>query len=267
MKSPVLVLEAGGGLGRGGDPDALAPLRSAHPHADLTLVAGSIATDAECEALASTLRSVSRGIGGVILGYCGRPEPGRMLDQPADMLAQHLAHELVPRLAAARQLLPLLAEGGRNGTFVVIGSPGSDHPWAGYGYRSVAAAAATMLVRVLHDEARAVGVRVQMLAVSRPVRTVENGDRACQGWPAAQDIGVQALALIDQADPQLPVQAVVRYEARKPATRADEQAPSNALAADAATRSIGLESQRVIDVAWAVLEPILEAAREKNPAR
>src|SRR6185436_13909028 len=135
----VVVLDAGSGLGLGlakaaltarrpviavaRDRDALGELRAAHPDADLTLVVGGIADEAESQALAATLRSVSRGIGGLMLGHCGKPAQGRVLDQPADSLAQNLSRELVPQLAAARHLLPLLAEGGRNGTFVVVGSP------------------------------------------------------------------------------------------------------------------------------------------------
>jgi hypothetical protein len=134
-----------------------------------------------------------------------------VLDQPARELQRRLEGDLLPHLAAARHLLPVLSEAGRNGGYVAIGSAGTDHPWVGYGYRSIAAAAIAMLVRVLHNEARLLGVRVQMLAVSRPVKTEENHDKACTGWPAAAELARQALALVDQVESHHPVSAMVRF--------------------------------------------------------
>ena len=68
-----------------------------------------------------------------------------------------------------------------------------------------------MLVRVLHNEARLLGVRVQMLAVNRPVRTDDNRDQACSGWPAVEQLAAQALALVDQVESRHPVAAMVRF--------------------------------------------------------
>ena len=68
-----------------------------------------------------------------------------MLDHPAAFLRQTLDDDLLPHLAAARHLLPLLAQAGRTGTYVLIGGPGADRPWAGYGHRSIATAALRML--------------------------------------------------------------------------------------------------------------------------
>ena len=67
------------------------------------------------------------------------------------------------------------------------------------------------LVRVLHNEARLLGVRVQMLAVNRPVRTDDNRDCACPGWPDAAQLATQALALVDQVESRHPVSAMVRF--------------------------------------------------------
>lgn len=235
MKGPVVVIDAANGVGRGIVQAALAAGRSViavsqdarelarlralaaaeshapdHEAATLYTVAGSIADEAACAALATALRDLDRPIAGIVIANCGDPTRGRVLDQPAQVLQRRLEGELLPQLAAAQHLLPLLAQAGRNGSYVVLGGPGSEQPWAGYGYRSVAAAATTMLVRVLHNEARALGVRVQMLAVTRPVRTEENQDCACEGWPNAMAIGAQALALIDQADPRQAANAIVR---------------------------------------------------------
>jgi NAD(P)-dependent dehydrogenase (short-subunit alcohol dehydrogenase family) len=232
MKSPVIVLDAAYPVGRGvvetclqccrpvvavtRDPKALAHLQqrqgeSARRGAELLVVEGGVENEAAAEHLAGALRSLERPFAGIVLSLCKEPSRGRVLDQPARELQRALEADLLPHQSAARHLLPLLADTGRNGGYVVIGSAGTDHPWAGYGYRSIAAAAIAMLVRVLHNEARLLGVRVQMLAVSRPVKTEDNHVVACSGWPAADELARQALALVDQVESRHPVSAMVRF--------------------------------------------------------
>ena len=232
MKSPVVVLDAANPVGRGvveaslalsrpviavsRDAKALAALRErAHEVArkgvELHVVEGSVADEASAEALAVALRALERPLAGIVLTLCKEPPRGRVLDQPARELQRQLETDLLPHQAAARHLLPVLSEAGRNGGYVVIGSAGTEHPWVGYGYRSIAAAAIAMLVRVLHNEARLLGVRVQMLAVSRPVKSDDNRDCACPGWPDASELARQALALVDQVESRHPVSAMVRF--------------------------------------------------------
>jgi len=178
---------------------------------ELIVIEGDVADEAAAEKLAGELRALDRPLAGIVLTLCKEPPRGRVLDQPARELQRRLAADLLPHQAAARFLLPVLSETGRNGGYVVIGSAGTEHPWVGYGYRSIAAAAIAMLVRVLHNEARLLGVRVQMLAVSRPVKTEENHSCACPGWPDAKELARQALALVDQVESQHPVSAMVRF--------------------------------------------------------
>lgn len=232
MKAPVLVLDAANPVGAGvveaalaaarpviavsKEPRALEALRARQAEAarrgvELLVIEGSVADEAAAERLAHELRALERPLSGLVLALCKDPPRGRVLDQSARELQRNLESDLQPQLAAARQLLPVLAEHGRNGGYVVVGSAGTDHPWVGYGYRSIAAAATAMLVRVLHNEARLLGVRVQMLAVSRPVRTEANRDCACEGWPAVGEIARQALALVDQVECRHPVSAMVRF--------------------------------------------------------
>lgn len=231
MKAPLAVLGATGGIGRGvvqaavedgrpviaiaRDRDRLEALRQRHPQADLTLLPGAIAADADGAALAAALRRLRRPLAGVVATICGAAESGRLLDQPAAFLRRKLDEDLLPHLAAARHLLPLLAEADRGGSYVLIGGPGDEHPWAGYGHRSIGAAALRMLARVLHDEARALSVRVQLLAVETPVRTERNSDCACPEWPCALAVGRRALGLLDRTEP---AHAVVTYAARRDAT-------------------------------------------------
>lgn len=226
VRAPVVVLGATGGVGRGVVEAALAAgrpviavardkaglqcLRGKHPDADLSIIAGSVSSDAEGERLARALCKLGRPIGGVIAAVCGGPARGRLLDHPAAFLRQRLDEDLLPHLAAARHLLPLLAEADRGGTYVLIGGPGADRPWAGYGHRSIATAALRMLARVLHEEARTIGVRVQLLAIESPVSTELNRAHACEQWPSALAVGQRALALVEPGGAQ-PAEAVVRY--------------------------------------------------------
>ena len=147
--------------------------------------------------LAAALRKLGRPLGGVVACITGSMERGRLLDHPAAFLQRKFDEDVLPHLAAARHLLPLLAEASRGGGYVLIGGPGSEHPWAGYGHRSIGAAALNMLARVLHDEARALPVRVQLLAIDSPVCTEDNIGHACPQWPSALAVG-QARAGADR---------------------------------------------------------------------
>ena len=226
MKTAVVVLDATGVIGRGvvqavlesGRPVVavaherreLEQLKASHAYAEIVGLTGSIARDADAAQLAVALRDLGRPIAGVIVPVSGQAGRGRLLDQSIEALRCQLDAELIPHLAAARHLLPLLAEARRGGSYVLIGGPGSALPWAGYGPRSVAAAALCMLARVLHDEARALPVRVQLLSVDRPVCPEARRAHLCPQWPTAIEIGKRALALVDGDEGQ-PPRAVVRY--------------------------------------------------------
>lgn len=295
MKGPVLILDATGNIGRGVvqaalnadraviavslDYPALKQLKASFPGADLSLVPGSFADDSSSAALAADLRELERPLSGVIVATCCEPARGRVLEQPSSSLRQTLEQELLPQLAAARALVPLLAEAGRNGSYVVIGGPGSEQPWAGYGQRSVSAAATRMLLRVLHDEARALSVRVQMLAVDMPARTEDNGERACAQWPTAIAIGERALALIDRVESREPAEAVVRYawNAAPPlpdrraahARKAPSSAPVAGAFSPSSQAALGHSEitdpseQRALDDTWTLLKPLLTPNNKK----
>ena len=258
IRAPLVVIGATGLVGRGvvetalvaGWPviavarsaGALAEMRARHPEADLIAVDGSVATDREAEAVAAAVRELGRPIGGVVVAVSSCANRGRLLDQTTQALACRLDTDVLPQLAAARAFLPLLARANRGGSYVIVGGPGSDRPWSGYGHRSIAASALRMLASVLHDEARPLGVRVQLLSVDAPVRTHER--ESCPHWPTARAIGEQALALMDAAARRGPARAVVPFlsgsvvsgsvssEAAAAATAAC--APSPRAAADAA---------------------------------
>jgi NAD(P)-dependent dehydrogenase (short-subunit alcohol dehydrogenase family) len=209
-----VVLGATGALGRGvvraavaagrrvvavgEDRGELGALRVLHPDADLVIRTTTIATDVDARQLAASLRREERPLAGVIDAIPASPGRGRLIDQPADVLRETLQTDLLPHLSAARQLIPLLAETKRRGSYVLIGGPGSDAAWLNYGCRSVAAAALRMLANVLHDEARSLDVRVQMLSVGTPVRGESQCAHQCPEWPSGFEIGRRALQLIDR---------------------------------------------------------------------
>jgi NADP-dependent 3-hydroxy acid dehydrogenase YdfG len=241
---PIVVLGATGAIGGGvvqaavdrgrpvvaiaRDAEALADLRARHPRAAITVLPGSVASDAEGAALAERLRQLGRPLAGVVACLCGQASGGRLIDQPADALRRRLDEDLLPHLAAARHLLPLLAETGRNATYVLVGGPGSEHPWAGYGHRSIGAAAVKMLARVLHDEARMQAVRVQLLTVDRPVCTDARRQQLCPQWPSALAVGQRALALIERSADVRAAPSVVHYPGTD-ATSLDEGLTSSKL--------------------------------------
>jgi NAD(P)-dependent dehydrogenase (short-subunit alcohol dehydrogenase family) len=223
-RAALLVLGATGAIGRGvvraaldagrpviavsSDRDGLRDMQGTHAHADLLPLVATLDTERRAAALAAKLRKLDRPIDGVVAALCTERERGRLLDVPAEALSDAINQNVVAHLAAARHLLPLLAEGGRAGGYILIDGPGGERPWAGYGHRSVGAAALHMLARVLHDEARGLGVRLQLLALQWPVRTEANAVHACAQWPSANGIGRRVLELLDRSD-RAPTQAVI----------------------------------------------------------
>ena len=280
MRSAVAVLDATGSIGRAvvhaavqtgrpvvavsSDYPALRRLKATHAGADLTMVYGAIADEGSADALAANLRGLERPLAGIVVATCSEPPRGRVLEQGTDALREIIDRELIPQLSAARVLVPLLAESGRSGSYVVIGGPGSEQPWSGYGLRSVSAAATRMLLRVLHDEARTLSVRVQLLAVEMPARTEDNHERACAQWPTAVAIGERALSLIDgHGTSREPAEAVVRYAWNAapplPAART-APTPQRPGPGESYSRS---GPERALDDTWALLKPYLTANPDK----
>ena len=210
----VVVIGAAGTIGRGvvqalveagrplvavaDDDRQLAGLSIAYPRADLTVLRRPVTSDAEALELANALRALNRAIDSVVVACAGAAGRGRLLDHPVDRLRQALEQDLLPQLAIARHLLPLLGDSGRCGRYLLVGGPGGEAPWAGYAFRSVTAAAVRMLARVLHDEACSLGVRVQLLAIDTPVSGEPRSLHECREWPSALAVGRRALQLVDR---------------------------------------------------------------------
>lgn len=238
IEPAVLVLGAGGKLGRGvvqaaveagrpviavtHDGDALSALRSQFPDAGLRTLDASVASDGDAAELAARLRALGFSLAGVVACIAGEHPCGRLTEQPADVLRRTLDQDLMPHLFAARHLFPLLPQDGRHG-YVLIGGPGANYPWAGYGHCSIAAAALRMMARVLHDEAGRHGLRVQLLSLDAPVGTDADVVHAGAALPRAVSIGRRALSMLGAAR-DATVAAVVDLEAQ-PGTPAKRATP------------------------------------------
>ena len=214
LNPEVLVLGAGGVVGFGvvgalleaGSPvlavgrdgarvQALAEHFADEPALELMTI-DSTDTDADAAGLVSCLRKRKRPLRAVFASLAPQLESGRLLDKPTDFLRQKLEYDLIPHLAAARHLIPLLGEQEGTSHYILLGGPHAECGWAGYGHASITSAALRMLTHVLHQEANGLGVRVQMLAVDKPVCTPANERNACAEWPSAMAVGRHAVSLL-----------------------------------------------------------------------
>jgi NAD(P)-dependent dehydrogenase (short-subunit alcohol dehydrogenase family) len=209
--------------------DRLGTLRDSAPHGAITPVAAHVDDEASARRLAERLQELGRPIAGVVVTFphghtvATRQQRGRLLDQSTEALADCLRQTLLAQHALARHLIPLLADSGRNASYVIVGGPGSETPWAGYGHRSVAMAGTRMLARVLHDEARSSGVRVQLISIDSPLRGETPSEHECPEWPTANQVAGTAVRLIDRTSSEESKEAVVtgvRSAAARPADSA-----------------------------------------------
>ncbi len=228
LNPEVLVLGAGGTVGSGvvgalleaGSPvlavgrdgprlRALAGQFAGEPALEV-MATDCICDDEDAAKLVARLRERKRPLRAVIASIASPLEGGRLIDKPVDFLRQKLEFDVFPHLAAARHLVPLLAENEGTSHYILIGGPHAERGWAGYGHASIAAAALRMLTNVLHEEANPLGVRVQMLSVNNPVCTPANARNACSEWPSALAVGRHAVSLLTRNER---TRAVVPFEA------------------------------------------------------
>lgn len=202
------LLEAGSpvlAVGRDGERmQALAEHYADEPALEL-MTSGCITNDEDAAELVARLRERKRPLRAVFASIASPLEGGRLIDRPVDFLRQKLELDLFPHLAAARHLVPLLAENEGTSHYILIGGPHAERGWAGYGHASIAGAALRMLTNVLHEEANPLGVRVQMLSVNNPVCTPDNARNACAEWPSALAVGRHAVSLLTRNERTRPV--------------------------------------------------------------
>jgi NAD(P)-dependent dehydrogenase (short-subunit alcohol dehydrogenase family) len=192
--------------------DELADLvRPAGTQAELIRVPGHTRTETAGAALANAVRLLRRPPGAVVAMVGGTFTPGRLLDHPVERLREKLEEDLFPHLVAARHLLPMLAENDARGTYLLIGGPAAESPWAGYGHLSVSSAALRMLARTLREETLGGPVRVQQLAVCAPLRTEQNRENSCSDWPLPEELGMRVVDLLVMSGHE----PLVRFDRRR----------------------------------------------------
>ncbi|MGI9046628.1 MAG: SDR family NAD(P)-dependent oxidoreductase [Burkholderiales bacterium] len=228
MSGKVLVLGASGGIGRAivseltaaghqviavarnrEGLDALAE-RIAAPQ-KLTLLQGSVATDADAGRLVKEVRALRGRVTTVIASVGGPIEGGRLIDRPASFLSRTFEDNVVTHFIAAKHLLPLLAEAGRDGLYILFGSPAAECTWAGYGHLSVSAVALRMLIQVLREETKELPVSVQQLQLGTPVRTEKNTKCACPDWTGADEVARRVVDLIRNPEAAEPIMRLGSY--------------------------------------------------------
>lgn len=166
---------------------------------------GCIFSDDDAATLARTVRERGRPLRAVFASLTSPLDAGRLLDKPTDVLRHKLEMDLIPHLAAARHLLPLLSEHDGAANYVLIGGPFAERGWAGYGHASIVGAAMRMMAQVLHEEAQSLGVRVQLLSVDKPICTPSNQVNACAEWPTALAVGRSAVSLLTRHGTPRPI--------------------------------------------------------------
>lgn len=182
---------------------ALAKKLDAHDR--LVIVPGSLAGEFDAAGIARSVREQGHPIVAVVSALRGAVDSGRLLDRPAPTLARTLEADVITPFIAAKHFLPLLAESGRHGLYLLLGGPMGACAWSGYGHLSIAAAALQMMTNVVREEAKDLPVIVQQLQVGTPVRSDANKDCACPEWLAADDVARRVVELIDHRDATQPI--------------------------------------------------------------
>jgi NAD(P)-dependent dehydrogenase (short-subunit alcohol dehydrogenase family) len=138
----------------------------------LTVLRGSVASDDEARKLVDTLRALGRPVSAAVAALRGRVDSGRLLQRRSQDFLCTLDSDVNAHFVAAKHFIPLLAESGDNGLYLLLGGPMGACAWSGYGHLSVASAALQMLTQVLREEAKDSGVAVQQLQIERRDRQV-----------------------------------------------------------------------------------------------
>ena len=135
-------------------------------------------------------------------------ERGRVLDQLAPKPAPSARRRPVPHLAARAPPVPLLAQGGRAGGYVLDRRPRQRTPLGRLRPSLGRAPPRCACSRACCTTKRArCGVRVQLLALDMAGAHRRQREHACAQWPSALGVGRRALALLDRTTAQPPTRS------------------------------------------------------------
>ena len=167
-------------------------------------VPGSIASEATGAELAEQLGPVDAVVVAVSADFPMRP----VLDWPLDELNELIAANVGAHLVAAKELLPLVREGG---DFLGIGGGMADLVIPRFVPISIAQSAQRQLYRGLVREAgKTPPVRIRELLVSAMVSGPSSREHAQPDWITEDEIGEHVADLLDEPRGQEPGQPVLK---------------------------------------------------------
>jgi len=181
----------------------------------LSIVPGSVASEAQADQLTRAIRGEGHPVTAVISALRGPVESGRLLSRSATEFAQAFESDVVAPFIAAKHFLPLLAEAGPGGLYLLLGGPMASCAWSGYGHLSVAASALQMLTHVIREEAKELPVTVQELQIGTPVRSEANADCSCPDWIGADQVARHVVTLVERRDSAIPIVQLGTYEEKR----------------------------------------------------
>lgn len=159
--------------------------------ANIEIVPGTLATDAEAQALAGRVGPVSAVI--VSVNSARRSAP--LLDYDSEALAERMRGDLLVHYTAARTFLPLLP---KDGLLLGIGGGSADFVLEGGVYMSMAQAALRMMYRGLAHENATPFIR--QLIVASVVNSPATRDGADPAWVTDAEIGAQVADMVERPE-------------------------------------------------------------------
>ncbi|WP_114951614.1 SDR family oxidoreductase [Sphingosinicella terrae] len=160
-------------------------------------VAGSLASDAEAEALREAAQRLIAPLDAVVVSVnAPRQSMGPILDKTTEEVASLVRQDLISHFTAARAFLPALTSGG---TYVGIGGGTADFLLPDGVYMSLGQAALRMMYRGIARETSDRPIHLRELIVASVVNGASTRDAADPLWVTDREIGEQVAAIV--ADP------------------------------------------------------------------
>lgn len=181
----------------------------------LSIVPGSVESEVQADQLTRAIREQGHPVTAVVSALRGPVEGGRLLSRSAPEFVHALQTDVVAPFIAAKHFLPLLAEAGPGGLYLLLGGPMASCAWSGYGHLSVAASALQMLTHVIREEAKELPVTVQELQIGTPVRSEANARCSCPDWIGADEVARRVITLVERRDSAVPIVQLGTYEEKR----------------------------------------------------
>lgn len=203
----IIVLGGGGAVGQGivasllqagatvhvparspGALERLASLLDPEAYARLTVAEIDIGHAVDARRFLDDINQDAARIDGVIASLGGWRQGAALADYEPDDWADVLRDNLTSHFDAARLFLPMLTRQPDRPCYLMINGGAALQPAPHAGPMSIAAAAQSMMARVLAAENAAKGVRVNQLILNTPIITHQR-PKGPNTWLTAEDVG------------------------------------------------------------------------------